>query len=299
MKTTRNVYPILREAKVISAADPEKLGRVQLKVYPELSDIPDDDCPWCFPHTGGIHGKSFGVPLTDQVITCVVWNRYWNEITFLPFTITKPAGHLFDDWMKNQRTEIGDMETDPEEEHLAVEHFEDDFTVFHDTKNKQHGFLHSSGTYALIDKDGGIHLNSVKELILHDAEGNVECTVNAQNGDIRLKIKGKYDKEIGGEQNSENKDNVTDIYKKDWTISVEGNLTANVTGTAVIKSEGEATVESAETLIIKGMTMLQLKGESVAMNGAPEPTGEGPFCALPFCLATGAEHSGSIVIGAS
>jgi hypothetical protein len=50
MKAIPNSYPIIRESQVISTTDPEKLGRVQLKVYPELAEIPDADCPWCFPH---------------------------------------------------------------------------------------------------------------------------------------------------------------------------------------------------------------------------------------------------------
>jgi hypothetical protein len=35
----------LREAKVINTTDPEELGRIQLKVSPELAEIPDADCP--------------------------------------------------------------------------------------------------------------------------------------------------------------------------------------------------------------------------------------------------------------
>lgn len=162
MKTINNSYPILREAKVLDTTDPEKLGRIQLKVYPELSSILDADCPWCFPHTSGVHNKSFGVPLVGKLITCVVWNRYWNEITFLPFSITKPTEHLFDDWIKNQRPNITDMETEPEEEHLVVDQFENDFTIFHDTKNNQHGFLHPSGTYIIVNKDGSVVINTNK-----------------------------------------------------------------------------------------------------------------------------------------
>jgi hypothetical protein len=71
MKIIPSSFPILREAKVLDTTDPEELGRIQLKVYPELAEIPDADCPWCFPQTGGIHGKSFGVPLKGQLISCI------------------------------------------------------------------------------------------------------------------------------------------------------------------------------------------------------------------------------------
>jgi hypothetical protein len=189
MKVIHNSFPIFREAKVINTTDPENLGRIQLKIYPELSEIADTDCPWCFPHTGGVHGKSFGVPLVEQLVTCVVWNRYFNEITFLPFNITNPTEHLFDNWMENQRSEVADMETDPEEEHFIVEQFEDDFTVFHDTKNSQHGFLHPTGTYLTVNKDGSIWVQSVKKCTFHNKDSDLIFEVDSDTGNIAFKTK--------------------------------------------------------------------------------------------------------------
>ena len=190
MKVISNHYPILREAKVLNTTDSEELGRIQLKVYPELSDIPDADCPWCLPTTSGVHDKSFGVPLVGKPVSCIVWNRYWNEITFLPFSISKPTEHLFADWMKNQRPAVADMETDPEEEHLVVDQYEDDFTVFHDTKNSQHGFLHPTGTYGVINKDGSVWFQSIKKYTFHNKESDLSMEVDSDSGNIELKTKG-------------------------------------------------------------------------------------------------------------
>ena len=195
MDTIHSSYPLMREAKVINTTDPEELGRIQLKVYPELHHIPDSDCPWCFPHTGGVHGKSFSVPLVDQLISCVVWNRYWNEITFLPFNITKPTEHLFDDFMKNVRPLLKDIPTDPEEEHFVVERYEDDFSTFQDTKNRQHGWVHPSGAHFTINNMGDIFLWLIKMYTMHNGDDTIILEVNPEDQSVKFYQKGKLESE--------------------------------------------------------------------------------------------------------
>jgi hypothetical protein len=130
MRKNETNFPAWREAAVVNTTDPEKLGRIQLRVFPELSEIPLGDLPWCFPMSGGVHAKSFGVPLVGQLVYAVVFSKFFNEIVFLPFNITKPEEHIFDKWMKKQRPKITDMEIDPEEEHLVVNQYEDDSRYF-------------------------------------------------------------------------------------------------------------------------------------------------------------------------
>ena len=97
------VYPLFREALVTSVEDPEELGRIQLRVLPELSEHDEADLPWCFPESTGIHGKSFGMPQVGQAVSCIVWTKLWCEITYLPMVIRKPKEHPFQDWMDNHR----------------------------------------------------------------------------------------------------------------------------------------------------------------------------------------------------
>jgi hypothetical protein len=243
MKTVKNSYPILREAKVINTTDTEKLGRIQLKVYPELAEIPDDDCPWTFPFSGGVHGKSFGVPLVGQLVSCIVFNRYWNEITFLPFNITKPEEHIFDKWMEKQRPKVKDMENDPEEEHLVVDQYEDDFMVFHDTKNNQHGFLHPTGTFFTINKDGSIWVQSVKKYTFHNMESSLFLEADSESGDIELRTKGNTYDTI--DKNKE------ELIKENHTEDVLGNKEENIVGTALYQS-ADTDVKSKAPVGING-----------------------------------------------
>ena len=297
MKVISNSYPLLREAKVINTTDPEKLGRIQLKVYPELSDIPDGDCPWCFPHTGGVHGKSFGLSLVNQLISCIVWNRFWNEITFLPFNITKPTEHLFDDWMKNQRPEITDMQTDPKEEHLVVDQFEDDFTVFHDTNNNQHGFLHSTGTYGLINKDGSVWFQSIKKYTFHNKNSDLFLEADSESGNVTLKTKGKQTTEVTGDIATKGKGN--------WNVTINGNTKIKTTGNTNIESSGATTVKSSGPCKVESSAMTTVKGSSMVVVDAPilkftgnksmgkvVPSGSGVCCSLNICPVTKLPHTG-------
>jgi hypothetical protein len=313
MKAVPNSYPLLREAKVTDTTDPEELGRIQLKVYPELAEIPDTDCPWCFPHTGGVHSKSFGMPLNGQLISCIVWSKYWNEITFLPFSITNPTEHLFAKWKENQKPKISDMKDEPEEEHFVVEEYEDGFTEFHDTKNNQHGFLHPKGTFVTINKDGDVFMQSIKRLTFHNKDSDLMLEADSESGDVTFKTKGKTDstidkdavKTIKGKQTTESTGDATFTYKANWKVTVTGNTeiktTGNTsiesTGTMNIKSSGPCTVESSAMTTVKGSSMvvvdapiLSFKGQK--SNGQVVPSGSGVCCALAVCPPCGIPQSG-------
>jgi hypothetical protein len=313
MKAVPNSYPLLREARVVSASDPEKLGRIQLKVYPELAEIPDADCPWCFPFSGGVHGKSFGVPLVGQLITCVVWNRYWNEITFLPFNITNPTEHLFGKWKESQKPKIADMADDPEEEHFVVEEYEDGFTVFHDTKNSLHGFLHPKETYVTINKDGDVFTQSVKKLTFHNKNSDLTLEADSESGDVIFKTKGQTDstiekdaiKSVKGKQTTEITGDASFNYKADWKVTITGNTEIKTTGNTKVestgmmsvKSSGPCTIESAAMTIVKGSSMVVVDAPILSFNGQKSngqviPSGSGVCCALPVCVAAGIPQSG-------
>ena len=304
-KPIENSYPIWREAKVINITDPEKLGRIQLKVYPELVDIPDDDCPWCFPHNGGVHGKSFGLPLVDQLISCVVWNRFWNEITFLPFSITKPTEHLFDKWKSDQRPAVADMETDPEEEHLVVDQFEDDFSIFHDTKNNQHGFLHPTGTYGVINKDGSVFFQSVKKYTFHNKDSDLFLETDSDTGDITFKTKGKVEKTVKGNVEVTGESDLRVTIKGNTKVETTGNTEIRTVGNTKIESTGKMDIKSSGPCTVESLAMTTVKGSSMVIIDAPilkfsgsksmgqvVPSGSGVCCALAICPCTGLPQTG-------
>jgi hypothetical protein len=284
MKVIPSSFPLLREAKVVNVIDPENLGRVQLRVYPELSEIsPESDLPWAFPASGGIHGKSFGLPLKDQIITCFCWSRFWNEFSFLPFNITNPTEHLFTQWKEDQKPKITDMKDDPEEEHFVVKEYEDGFTEFHDTKNGQHGYLHPAGTYTMIDTTGTVYSKLVEKFVMHNEDNTLRIVMDAKSGDIAIQTKGKVTEQID--------DDFTQTIKKNSTILIEGETTITVKDKTTIIGEKDMILNGKGNVLLEAGNELKLKGITVKADGVCVPKGKGPFCARPFCLATGAPHA--------
>lgn len=314
MKVIPNSYPLIREGKIINTSDPEKLGRVQLRVYPELSEInPESDLPWCFPFSGGIHGKSFGVPLVGQLVSCIIWSKYWNEICFLPFNITKPTEHLFGKWKDGQKPKITDMADDPEEEHFVVEEYEDGFTAFHDTKNSQHGFLHPKETFVTINKDGDIFMQSVKKLTFHNKDSDLMLEADSESGDVAFKTKGGLDSTIDKDVNltykaKETADVTGDAefnYKANWKVTVTGNAEIKTTGNTKIESSGMMNIKSSGPCTVESSAMTTVKGSSMVTVDAPilnfkgnksmgtvPPSGSGVLCAIPICPPCGIPHAG-------
>lgn len=282
------VYPLFREALVTSVEDPEELGRVQLRVLPELSEHDEADLPWCFPESTGIHGKSFGMPQVGQAVSCIVWTKLWCEITYLPMVIRKPKEHPFQDWMDNQRSMIDDMASDPEEKDLVVNQYADDFSEYHDTANNEHGFLHPSGTYVTIDKDGTAFMKGVKELHVHDGDGNFEAIIDFTSGDITLTTKGKQEKTVEGD--------ATQTYKGKWSVSVTGDASIESKGAVNIKATSSCKVEASSEVNIKApqcvidSQILNFKGTK--SQGTVPPSGSGVLCAVPACICSGAPHVG-------
>ena len=282
------VYPLFREAIVTSVEDPKELGRVQLRVLPELSEHEESDLPWCFPESSGIHGKSFGLPQVGQAVSCIVWTKLWCEITYLPMVIRKPKEHPFQDWMDNQRSLIDDMANDPEEKNLVVEQYSDDFSQYHDVGNSEHGFVHPSGTYVTIDKDGTAFMKGVKELHVHDGDGNFEAVIDFTSGDVTLTTKGKQETAVEGD--------ATETIKGKWSVSVTGDASIESKGAVNIKATSSCKVEASSEVNIKApqcvidSQILNFKGTK--SQGTVPPSGSGVLCAVPACICSGAPHVG-------
>lgn len=298
------VYPLFREAIVTSVEDPEELGRVQLRVLPELSEHEEADLPWCFPESSGIHGKSFGLPQVGQAVSCIVWTKLWCEITYLPMVIRKPKEHPFQDWMDNQRSLIDDMANDPEEKDLIVEQYSDDFSEYHDVGNSEHGFVHPSGTYASIDKDGTAWMKGVKELHLHDGDGNFEAVIDFTSGDIKLSSKGKQEKTIEGDVKETIKGKQEVAVDQDSELTVKGKWKVSVTGDASIESKGAVNIKAISSCKVEATSEVNIKApqcviDSQILNfkgmksqGIVPPSGSGVLCGIPACICSGAPHVG-------
>ena len=180
------------------------------------------------------------------------------------------------------------MANDPEEKDLVVKQYSDDFSEYHDVGNSEHGFVHPSGTYVSIDKDGTAWMKGVKELHLHDGDGNFEAVIDFTSGDIKLTTKGKQEKTVEGD--------ATQTYKGKWSVSVTGDASIESKGAVNIKATSSCKVEASSEVNIKApqcvidSQILNFKGTK--SQGTVPPSGSGVLCAVPACICSGAPHVG-------
>jgi hypothetical protein len=85
------------------------------------------------------------------------------------------------------------------------------------------------------------------------------------------------------------------IKPKKSTIEVDGDATIKTSGKTTIEADGDAIVKGAN-VTVEAALKAEVKGAQVVIDGSVIP-GNGPFCALPNCLFTGAPHGGDTAAG--
>jgi hypothetical protein len=84
------------------------------------------------------------------------------------------------------------------------------------------------------------------------------------------------------------------------TTVLAGKYSITVALGSIQLSTGVGTIDinSGLTLNLKAGVMLSVSSPIVKFpSGVVAPTGSGPFCGLPFCLFSGAPHTGNTLIG--
>jgi hypothetical protein len=176
-----------------------------------------------------------------------------------------------------------DVPVDPEEEHLIVERYEDDFSEFHDTKNRQHGWVHPSGAHMTINDLGNIFLWLIKLLTVHNGDDTIILKIDPEKQQVDFYQKGKLNSETDDDVNIKihktltilvdmavNKTfndvltekvekDVSQTYNANHKTTTKGNREETVTGNEKHKS-ANTDIESNAPVGIKGMST-QLGGD--------------------------------------
>lgn len=269
-----NVYPVFREAICVATDDQEKLGRIQVKIIPELSSIPDTDCPWALPLGGGVDGKDFCQPQKGSFIYVVVFNEFFSEIAYIAHAIPNPKGHLFDDWVKNHKDAIADMKNTPKENDFSVQEWQDGYTEYHDTGNSEHGWLHSSGTYKTINKDGTVSMQLAKGASIHDKNSKVKVAID-ENGVVNTSFAGATSIETKDALTLKASGAITlatssskDLIDIKNGVASLGELINELLNDLIgLKTTGSPTAHTADPSFITQITLLQKKWGQVFAGG--------------------------------
>lgn len=159
------IYPIYRIAKVLDINDPEKKGKVKVRILPELNGVMEDSLPWIGPETKSNTGSSLGigthnVPDLDSHIEVKIVNKYWTEIYY---TYSSPVSDesLYDSVINEIDIEELNPPTYPQP---SFKRTKDGTIFFHDTDTGDVGIQHPSGLYVLISSDGSLYVRSLGDI---------------------------------------------------------------------------------------------------------------------------------------
>lgn len=174
-----DVVNLTREGKVIDNNDPLKLGRVKVKVYPELSSILDSDLPWASPYnegTGtteesGIHR----IPEIGAFVKIIVEDAYWQRFRY---TTNDYIPNLYI-YPKFSEVIISEMETQTYPQ-PQFQRYEDGTVTFHNTETGETGIYHNSGTYHFLDSEGNYFVNTAgKKIKIYNSSAMLKTIIKS------------------------------------------------------------------------------------------------------------------------
>jgi hypothetical protein len=146
---------ILRKARVVSIDDPDKKGKVQVKILPDLKDIKDNLLPWAMPFSSHNSSKVMenDLPELNSQIRVLI-REDWQRVYYLNNTYYYG---LFDFKKITDQLDTIDTINNKDYKNIKFRLYEDGGLEFHNTNSGEHGFIHKNGsTYFFIDKDGKI-----------------------------------------------------------------------------------------------------------------------------------------------
>jgi len=164
----------LYRGKVSNIDDPDKLGKIQIRILPELYDkqLKDDDLPWFEPFfgTNGDEMKK-QTPKKDTIVWCLIddiWKRryyldYFNRKSFFDFDIiTTALGSI---------SEVSNKEY----QYLDFYLYSEGSLDFFNNNTSERGTIYKDGTYVFHDKDGNLFANTVNKAIkVYNSKSSIE-----------------------------------------------------------------------------------------------------------------------------
>ena len=164
-------------AKVISIADEDEHGKVQVRIFPELTDVADGSLPWACPESieqfGTVIGSgSHSVPLVGSFIYVDVSDD-WTT-----FSYTRIAPYVTDIYpyadavqtLKDTVSELGEQ-TYPQPNLTQTP---DGTITFHNTDTNEQGMVFPSGMYVVIGTDGILTVKDAKlSLVYTPSDGKL------------------------------------------------------------------------------------------------------------------------------
>ncbi len=182
---------ILYKAIVIDDNDSDKLGKVKIKVLPEMKDVKDEDLPWALPFLSlGMNSTTFThiPPIKNTHIWIFFLDTYFQKPYYITGRIIEGL-YKYDDNIKtplSNITEIGSL-TYPNPRAILLP---DNSLLFYNTETKEKGIYNQNGTYFFINATGEIYIYSKDKLIkMYNDSGSFTLKASGQldiNGHLTI-----------------------------------------------------------------------------------------------------------------
>lgn len=144
-------------AKVVDNNDPEKLGKIKIRIIPEMEDFDEDLLPWA-----GIYKHGLGTGNSTAVHE-VPENNTFVRVVVEDWPFFKIIRYISDDFIegKSQYDQFGVNISELSEQSYpqpSFKKYSDGTIVFHNSQTGEHGSYFPNGSYFFIDSEGAPHI---------------------------------------------------------------------------------------------------------------------------------------------
>lgn len=170
-----------RIGRVVDNKDPKEIGRLLIRIYPELESLEDDSLPWVLPR---VETNSHSIPPIGSFVFVEVskdWTVFFYERIGPPISSRYPYKSI-----KESLEEMEGLETQEYPQPIAIQR-EDGSIFFHNEDTGESGLKHSSGMQILLKKDGSFSLFQ---------KGKIDLKFDSSGS--KMTIEGIDNIEIGG-----------------------------------------------------------------------------------------------------
>lgn len=166
-------------AKVEDINDPEKKGRIRVRVLPQLKDVKKELLPWYDPFEGTSTGEemSFNPPKIGSLVLVQVTSSTFKKGFYCSSLHTR---NLFNyDVISDSLSNIDEI-SDTSYPNVKFKLLEDGSIMFNNTNTGDLGIFHSTGSYSIIRGNGSLINYSVEAIRSYNDNGFFEIKVNGQ-----------------------------------------------------------------------------------------------------------------------
>lgn len=176
---------VIREAQVIKNNSADKDGKIQVRIFPEMIDLPDSDLPWI-----GIYKIGTGTTSTIGVHEVPEVGSYIRVI-IEDWPFLKRVRYISDDYVEGlyiysqfaSKVSISELGTQTYPQPF-FKCYKDGTIEFHNSETGEHGVFYKGGGYFLSDASGNVFLNAkAKAVKAYNNNGKIELT---SDGTIKL-----------------------------------------------------------------------------------------------------------------